>query len=268
MKSHLRETVDKISTHISKMEDALKSRTADYNSLKGQLSQLSRKAQGSLLVRDLGTIVKESDVVESENLTTLMVVVGKYSQKDWLDAYETLSQFVVPRSSKCVAEEGDYALYTVVVFRRVADDFRTNARSKGFQVRDYSYDPEARAARATQEGEIRDGLATKQSALLAWCRASYVEAFTSWVHLSAVRVFTESIMRFGLPPQFLATLIRPQPKCEKKLRTTLSGLFAGKDAHHWQETEDTTAASMGVGALSADDMHPYVSLTLTLAGTS
>ena len=126
----------------------------------------------------------------------------------------------------------------------------------------------ARAARATQEGEIRDGLATKQSALLAWCRASYVEAFTSWVHLSAVRVFTESIMRFGLPPQFLATLIRPQPKCEKKLRTTLSGLFAGKDAHHWQETEDTTAASMGVGALSADDMHPYVSLTLTLAGTS
>ena len=37
VRSHLRETVEKISTHISKMEDALKGRAADYNGLKGQL---------------------------------------------------------------------------------------------------------------------------------------------------------------------------------------------------------------------------------------
>ena len=40
--SHLRETVEKISTHISKMEDALKGRAADYNGLKGQLTQTFR----------------------------------------------------------------------------------------------------------------------------------------------------------------------------------------------------------------------------------
>lgn len=265
VRSHLRETVEKISTHISKMEDALKGRAADYNGLKGQLTQLSRRAQGSLLVRDLAQIVTQEHVVESENLTTLIVVVNKYSQQEWIDCYETLSQFVVPRSTKKLIEEGDYALYTVVVFRRVADEFRSEARAKGFQVRDYTHDPEATVTRETEEGALREGVSTKEQALLVWCRTSYVEAFTSWVHLSAVRVFSESIMRFGLPPQFLAALVRPQPKMDKRLRTALSALFAGRDAHHWTAAEDT--AAMGVGALSAEDLHPYVSLTLNIVGT-
>ena len=154
VRSHLRETVEKISTHISKMEDALKGRAADYNGLKGQLTQLSRRAQGSLLVRDLAQIVTQEHVVESENLTTLIVVVNKYSQQEWIDCYETLSQFVVPRSTKKLIEEGDYALYTVVVFRRVADEFRSEARAKGFQVRDYTHDPEATVTRETEEGAL------------------------------------------------------------------------------------------------------------------
>lgn len=34
-------------------------------------------------------------MVDSENLTTLFVVVGKYSVKDWESCYETLADFVV-----------------------------------------------------------------------------------------------------------------------------------------------------------------------------
>ena len=41
----------------------------------------------------------------------------------------------MPRSSKLVAEDGEYSLYSVVLFRRVADSFKANARTRGFQVR-------------------------------------------------------------------------------------------------------------------------------------
>jgi hypothetical protein len=34
-------------------------------------------------------------VVDSENLTTLFVVVSKYAVKDWETTYETLCEFVV-----------------------------------------------------------------------------------------------------------------------------------------------------------------------------
>lgn len=40
----------------------------------------------------------------------------------------------VPRSCRRVAEDADYVLMSVVLFRRTVDDFKTAARVRGFQV--------------------------------------------------------------------------------------------------------------------------------------
>ena len=42
--------------------------------------------------------------------------------------------FQVPRSSNKLHEDNEYALYTVVLFRKVSDTFKTAARENGFQV--------------------------------------------------------------------------------------------------------------------------------------
>ena len=49
----------------------------------------------SLAVRDLSNLVKPEDMVTSEHLVTLLAIVPKYSQKDWLASYESLDTFVV-----------------------------------------------------------------------------------------------------------------------------------------------------------------------------
>jgi hypothetical protein len=49
----------------------------------------------SCIARDLNTLVKKEQVVSSENLTTLFVVVSKYGLKEWGTTYESLSDFVV-----------------------------------------------------------------------------------------------------------------------------------------------------------------------------
>lgn len=48
--------------------------------------------------------------------------------------YFPLLLFQVPRSSKKLHEDNEYALFTVTLFNRVADNFKTSAREKGFQV--------------------------------------------------------------------------------------------------------------------------------------
>ena len=80
------------------------------------------------------TTTHKKKVVDSENLMTLFVVVNKFGVKDWEGSYETLCDFIVPRSSRRVAEDNDYALMGVVLFRRVADVFKAAARARGFQV--------------------------------------------------------------------------------------------------------------------------------------
>ena len=137
-------------------------RVSEFNQQKSQLSQIARKQTGSLAVRDLSKLVSEGDVVNTENLTTLFVVVPRHVKKEWLSTYETLTEYVVssscpptskdivhwlcriqkpmtlclqvPRSSKQIQEDTDYTLFSVSLFRRIADTFKAEARQRGFQV--------------------------------------------------------------------------------------------------------------------------------------
>ena len=45
-----------------------------------------------------------------------------------------------------------------------------------------------------------------------------------------MRLFVESILRYGLPPQFLAALMKPVPKTAVKLRKVLAQSFGGSGA--------------------------------------
>jgi hypothetical protein len=67
----------------------------EYNTLKTALNATLRKQGGSLSVRDITTLVKPSHLVDSENLTTLFVVVSKFGLQEWTANYETMTKYVV-----------------------------------------------------------------------------------------------------------------------------------------------------------------------------
>ncbi|KAG4938298.1 hypothetical protein AAZX31_16G047200 [Glycine max] len=261
--SPLKEIVDGIHSQVAKIEDDLKVRVSEYNNIRSQLNAINRKQTGSLAVRDLSNLVKPEDIVTSENLTTLLAIVSKYSQKDWLSSYETLINYVVPRSSKKLYEDNEYALYTVTLFSRVADNFRTSAREKGFQIRDFEYSPETHENRKQELDKLVQDQERLRASLLQWCYTSYGEVFSSWMHFCAVRLFAESILRYGLPPSFLACVLAPSVKSEKKVRSILEGLTDSTNSAYWK-TEDEVGA--GMAGLAGDaDAHPYVSFTINVA---
>ncbi|XXG49732.1 hypothetical protein AAC387_Pa02g3826 [Persea americana] len=258
--SPLREIVDSIHVQVAKIEDDLKVRVAEYNNVRSQLNAINRKQSGSLAVRDLTGLVKPEDIITSEHLVTLLAVVPKYSQKEWLVRYETLTQYVVPRSSKKLHEDNEYALYTVTLFAKVADNFKNSAHEKSFQIRDFEYSPEAQETRKKELEKLVQDQETMRSSLLQWCYASYGEVFSSWMHFCAVRVFAESILRYGLPPSFLAAVLAPSPKSEKKVRSILEGLCGTLNSTYWKSDDDVGVAGLGGDA----DSHPYASFTINI----
>ncbi|KAF6166335.1 hypothetical protein GIB67_015881 [Kingdonia uniflora] len=259
--SPLREIVDTIHVQVAKIEDDLKVRVAEYNNVRSQLNAINRKQSGSLAVRDLSNLVKPEDVVISEHLVTLLAVVPKYSQKDWLSSYETLTTYVVPRSSKKLHEDNEYALYTVTLFVRVAENFKISAREKGFQIRDFEHSTEAQESRKQDLERLMQDQETLRSSLLQWCYTSYGEVFSAWMHFCAVRVFAESILRYGLPPNFLSVVLSPSVKSEKKVRSILEGLCDSTNSSYWK-SEDEAGAMAGLGGEA--DTYPYVSFTINI----
>lgn len=54
--------------------------------------------------------------------------------KQWNGKYETLTSMVVPRSSVKIAEDDEFGLFTVTLFKRVADEFGHKAREEKYVV--------------------------------------------------------------------------------------------------------------------------------------
>lgn len=68
-----------------------------------------------------------------------------------------------------MAQDNDFALYTVTIFRRVRDEFAQKCRDEKFTVREYVYDE---AAVEKQNQELAELEASEKE---LWVSASYSE---------------------------------------------------------------------------------------------
>jgi len=241
-----------INAQNHKFDEELKSKSSEYNNLIHALSAEERKASGNLTVRDISECVKSEDVVQTEYLETVFLVIPRHSQKDFLGTYERMGQYVLPRSAKVIEEDGDFALYRVVLFKKFLQDFSSSAREKRYIVKDYVYDPNKslKAERKKMEAE-RD---KQKKNMIRWCKTNFAEAFVGWVHLKAVRIFVESVLRYGLPINFQAVILIPKKNKQAKLRKVLGDMFshlASKSMFKGEEEEN-------------DTFFPYVSLDVNL----
>lgn len=258
IKQSLKNIADIIAKQATQLDADLKTKSQAYNNLKGNLQNLERKQTGSLLTRSLADIVKKEDVVtDSEYLITLLVAVPAVSYKEWWAKYESLAEYVVPQSSKMIYEDSEHGIFTVTLFRKVVDEYKLHCRENKFIVRDFQYnDGEVEAsknemARLTSEKDKQFG------PLVRWLKLNFAEAFVAWVHVKALRIYVESVMRYGLPVNFQAMVLAPAKKQYKKLRDLLSEHYAHLDNSGTQELSKK-AEIIDIPGLSSSDYYPYV----------
>uniref|UniRef100_A0A8C9LRI7 V-type proton ATPase subunit C n=1 Tax=Piliocolobus tephrosceles TaxID=591936 RepID=A0A8C9LRI7_9PRIM len=311
-KQPLVSVVDTIAKQLAQIEMDLKSRTAAYNTLKTNLENLEKKFMGNLFTRTLSDIVSKEDfVLDSEYLITLLVIVPKPNYSQWQKTYESLSDMVVPRSTKLITEDKEGGLFTVTLFRKVIEDFKTKAKENKFTVREFYYDEkEIKREReemarllsdkkqqyqtscvalkkgsstfpdhkvkvtplgnpdrpaAGQTGRERESEGEGEGPLLRWLKVNFSEAFIAWIHVKALRVFVESVLRYGLPVNFQAVLLQPLKKSStKRLREVLNSVFRHLDEVAATSILDASVEIPGL-QLNNQDYFPYVYFHIDLS---
>uniref|UniRef100_A0AAQ6AQC5 V-type proton ATPase subunit C n=1 Tax=Amphiprion ocellaris TaxID=80972 RepID=A0AAQ6AQC5_AMPOC len=257
IKQSLKNISEIISKQVTQIDNDLKTRASAYNNLKGNLQNLERKNAGSLLTRSLADIVRKEDfVLDSEYLITLLVVVPKTGYPDWQKTYETLAEMVVPRSSNLLFEDNDSGLFSVTLFRKAIDDFKHKARENKFTVRDFQYNEEEMKADKEEMTRLSTDKKKQFGPLVRWLKVNFSEAFIAWIHIKALRVFVESVLRYGLPVNFQAMLLQPNKKTLKKLREVLNDLYKHLDSSA-AAIIDSAMDIPGLN-LSQQEYYPYV----------
>ncbi|KAI7854076.1 hypothetical protein BDC45DRAFT_535948 [Circinella umbellata] len=231
----LQEITATLNQEVTSIDNVMKTKLNAYTQSKNTLTTLQRKETGNLSVRNLNGIVKkEHCVLNSEYLTTVFVAVPRSAYKQWFNKYETLTQMVVPRSSVKIAEDDEYGLFSVTLFQRVADEFSHKAREEKFIVRDFNYDEDALKSQKEELSEAEAVEKEQQLELFRLSRTNFGEVFTSWIHLKALRVFVESVLRYGLPCNYMSATIAAKPKYEEKVDSILIAQYGRLGGVHGQ----------------------------------
>ncbi|KAM7537198.1 hypothetical protein Aperf_G00000074840 [Anoplocephala perfoliata] len=261
-KDSLETLIGTIGSILGRIDADLRSKAAAYNSLRNSLQALERKQTGSLLTRNLGDIVKKEQFVQgSEYLITVPVVVQRHAYKEWEATYESLVDMVVPRSTELIFEDQDYGLWTVTLFQKMLNDFAQRAREKKFIVRDFIYDE------SMIEGERQNLLQAraekkKQFPLVfRWLKINFGEVFATLVHIKGLRIFVDSIMRYGLPVDFMPAMIKTPRKNVKKLRDSLMNMYQHLDNMATKNTKEDDIVFAGMAQI---EYYPYVSINLEI----
>lgn len=84
--------------------------------------------------------------------------------------------FEVPRSTKVITEDHEFALVSVVIFAKEVDNFKLAARTKGFQVRDFTFEEDQSEQQKENLEATKADAANKKRLLEEWCTTSYGEA--------------------------------------------------------------------------------------------
>lgn len=254
-----------IMEQVLRLEEEMKIRLNDYSATRQALSTIERKSQGTLMTRALATIIEEKDVVETEHLTTIFVVIPSYTEPDFLESYEELAEMVVPRSAKKIAAEGEHILYGVTVFRKAVEDFKTGCREKRFTPREFKFDPAAKSRTAEEEDRLKDESEEQAASFSKWSETAFAETFIAMVHLKAIRAFAESVLRYGLPVNFDVALLSVKGKSDSRLRTALNEMF-GHLGGSWAAAESEEVTNIP-GIVGDKDFYPYVFFELPLPQT-
>lgn len=109
--------------------------------------------------------------------------------------------------NRLVAQDSEYKLYKLVVFKKFASAFAQKAREHKFHVREFVFDEKSRDE---EQERLRKAQALEKKLwadTLRLASAAFGDAFQATTHLKALRVFVESVLRYGLPPNFIAAVI-------------------------------------------------------------
>jgi V-type H+-transporting ATPase subunit C len=64
-----------------------------------------------------------------------------------------------------------------------------------------------------------------QGGLTRWCTVHFGECFKAWVHLKVIRVFVESVLRYGLPVNVTAGVFKVKGEQGGKLMLSLKEAY-------------------------------------------
>ncbi|CAM1507327.1 Fc.00g069680.m01.CDS01 [Cosmosporella sp. VM-42] len=266
----LAELISTLGKEIVTVDNDVKTKFNQYNSVKTSLATLHRRQTGNLSTKSLAPIVDPSLLVQdSEYIETHLLVVPANSKKDFLKSYETIAPMVVPRSSIEIAKDDEFVLFAVATFKKYSAEFLQKCREQKWTPRQYKYVEGGREEEQRELDRVTNEERKVCGEALRMGRTGWSESVMVWVHVLTLRVFVEAVLRYGLPLDYVTALVKTTTKLAPKVKSALDSNYSylggnafGRDKRG-KITKDDAAlssemAAAGLGTGEGNEYTAYV----------
>merc|ERR1711972_56674 len=131
-------------------------------------------------------------------------------------------------------------------------------REKRFVAKDFEYSEEKYKKLKAQREQLEDAVKRQFELVKGLYSAAWSDAMVAWMHIKAMRVFVESVLRFGMPPCFASFVVSPKASAAANARKALAEVL-GKQGQSGPWAEKMGAAGDDEG----EEYFPYVSFSFT-----
>jgi len=210
----------------------------------------------------------EREAQEEEERQEMARKEEERKRQEKIEDRNRMCENVVPGSAgkKPIISESDFVLYKIVVFKKGVQNVTKLLRQERFTVRPYKYDSQEKHARKEHKKRLINQRRHSWNDIVRWCQTYFSRIFKMWIHIKALRCFVETILRYGLPPNFQAYVIDVKPKFRDKLRGELKKLYSHLGNASMMD-EDVSGSDQvitsGMAGLTGE-FFPYVSLDINL----
>lgn len=147
-------------------------------------------------------------IQNSEYLDTHLIAVPNAVVKEFYKSYESLAPMVVPRSANQVASDDEFTLIAVATFKKHSTEFIHKCREKRWTPREYKHKEGGKEEEAMEANQLAQDEKKLWGEALRLGRTGYSESAMIWIHVLALRVFVETVLRYGLPLDFVCGLVQ------------------------------------------------------------
>ncbi|KAJ5098788.1 hypothetical protein N7532_005789 [Penicillium argentinense] len=262
----LSELIDLLHKEAASIDNDIRFKYSQYNQVKNTLATLQRKQTGNLSTKSLASVVDPRSIVqESEFIETHLIAVPSQQVKEFLKSYETVAPMVVPRSAQLVAEDNEFSLYAVTTFKKHSVEFVHKCRENKWIPRDFKYVEGGKEEERKEVERVGGDERKLWGETLRLGRTAWSEAVMVWIHVLVLRVFVETVLRYGLPLDFVAALVRtPSSKQADKAKKNLDDKYSylagnafGRDKKGRMQRDDPSDMHPG-GEGAGAEYTPYV----------
>lgn len=134
---------------------------------------------------------------------------------------------IVPRSAHLIDSDDEFTLYAVTTFKKHSQEFIHKCRENKWTPRDFKYKEGGKEEEQKEVERVGKDERKVWGEAFMLGRTAWGEAVMAWVHVLALRVFVETVLRYGLPLQFVCGLVRVcrDSRISTRLKALLTQVF-------------------------------------------